>query len=44
VIRRQYLPPDTKAINMWLTNRKPNEWHFNGHASHSNSADISSAA
>jgi hypothetical protein len=25
VIRRQYLPPDTKAINMWLTNRKPQD-------------------
>jgi hypothetical protein len=26
VFKRQYLPPDTKAINMWLTNRKPNDW------------------
>jgi hypothetical protein len=26
VLKRKYFPPDTKAINMWLTNRKPAEW------------------
>jgi hypothetical protein len=32
VFKRQYLPPDVKAINMWLTNRKPNDWqHLRKH-------------
>src|SRR6516162_8623890 len=25
-IHREYYPPDTKAANQWLTNRKRHEW------------------